>query len=275
VGLRSWLTGRKPVESDEEKADRLLGPGGDWAFAVLRVTAVDRPPDPTAVYQWCLITGVLTFDLRPAQAVREQYFRVPSSKWLRPGDEVPVVVRLSYLAEGRAGAISVLWDKLPERSALHASSADAMAAQLRGEQASQAGDDRYRTGTFDDPDRLLPGSSGGGTTVQQADALLYSGVPATGTVLSVVDVNVPRLLRATVPAGATLADLTLRVSTPEGGSYEVRTRIGFSTQHRRSVVAVEGATLPIRVDPLDANKIAVDTVALGFAPEVRHRKDRR
>ena len=101
--------------------------------------------------------------------------------------------------------------------------------------------------------------------------LLYSGVPATGTVLSVVDVKVPRLLRATVPAGATIADLTLRVSPPDGASYEVRTRIGFSSQHKRSVVAVEGATLPIRVDPLDAGKVAVDTVALGFAPEVRHR----
>jgi pimeloyl-ACP methyl ester carboxylesterase len=38
-----------------------------------------------------------------------------------------------------------------------------------------------------------------------------------------------------------------------------------------TIVAVEGATVPIRVDPLDAGKVAVDTVALGFAPEVRHR----
>jgi hypothetical protein len=90
-------------------------------------------------------------------------------------------------------------------------------------------------------------------------------------VLSAVDVKVPRLLRATAPAGATIADLTLRVSPPDGASYEVRTRIGFSTQHKRSVVAVEGATLPIRVDPRDAGKVAVDTVALGFAPEVRRR----
>jgi hypothetical protein len=224
------LTGQKPPESDVEKADRMLGPGGDWAFAVLRVTGVDRSPDPTAVYEWCLITGVLTFDLRPAQAVSGQYFRVPTSKWLRPGDEVPVVVRLSYLTDSRTGAISVLWDKLPERSALHAGSADAAAARLRGEQA-----------------------------------------PPAGIVLSVVDVKVPRLLRATVPAGATIADLTLRVSPQDVGSYEVRTRIGFSSQHKRSVVAVEGATLPIRVDPLDAGKVAVDTVALGFAPEVRHR----
>jgi hypothetical protein len=67
--------------------------------------------------------------------------------------------------------------------------------------------------------------------------------PATGTVLSVVDVKVPRLLRATVPAGATIADLTLRVSPADGASYEVRTRIGFSSQHKRSVVAVEGATV--------------------------------
>ena len=265
------MTGQKPPESDLEKADRMLGPGGDWAFAVLRVTGVDRSPDPTAVYEWCLITGVLIFDLRPAQAVREQYFRVPSSKWLRPGDEVPVVVRLSYLTDSRTGAISVLWDKLPERSAPHAGSADAVAARLRGEQAPPAGDDRYRSGAFDDPDRPLPGLPGAGTTVQQADALLYSGVPATGTVLSVVDVKVPRLLRAPVPAGATIADLTLRVSPPDGASYEVRTRIGFSSRHKRSVVAVEGATLPIRVDPLDAGKVAVDTVALGFAPEVRHR----
>src|SRR5258705_8224711 len=125
----------------------MLGPGGDWAFAVLCVTGVDRSPDPTAVYEWCLITGVLTFDLRPAQAVSGQYFRVPTSKWLRPGDEVPVGVRLSYLTDSRTGAISVLSDKLPEHSALQADSADAAAARLRGEQAPPAGDDATGPGT--------------------------------------------------------------------------------------------------------------------------------
>jgi hypothetical protein len=267
--LRSWLTRRKPTESDMDKVDRMLGPDGDWAFAVLRVTGVDRPADPSAAYDGCRVSGVLVFDLRPAEAVQEQYLRVPTAKWLRPDDEVPVVVRWSYLAARRAGAVSVLWDKLPERAALQASSAGDLAAQLRGVHARPAEGDRYRAGSIDDPDRPLPGSPGGGTTVQQAEALLYSGVPATAAVLSVADVKVPRLLRATVPVGATIADLTLRVTPPDGEAYDVRTRIGFSNPHRRSVVAQMGATLPIRIDPADPVKVAVDTVALGFAPDRR------
>ena len=242
----------------------MLGPDGDWAFAVLRVTGVDRPADPSAAYDGCRVSGVLVFDLRPAEPVQGQYLRVPTAKWLRPDDEVPVVVRLSYLAARRAGAVSVLWDKLPERAALQASSAGDLAAQLRGAHAQPAAGDRYRAGSIDDP-TAVTGLAGRRRHGAQAEALLLQRRAGDrGRAVGRGRQGAAAVARS-VPVGATIADLTLRVTPPDGEAYDVRTRIGFSNPHRRSVVAQMGATLPVRIDPADPVKVAVDTVALGFA----------
>lgn len=240
----------------------MLEPGGDWALAVLQVTAVDRPPDAGARYMSARVTGVLRHDMRPAEAVEAALMMMPTAKWLRAGDEVAVLVRLSKLAAGRPGAVNVIWERLPERATLDARSAQAQAAWLRGEPADPD-QDLYRAGVVGDPDRPLPGSPGGGTTVQQADALIHAGAEATAVVLAAVDVPVPRLLRATVPAGGPPVDLTLEVTRPDGTTHRVRTRVGFSTPERRARVARVGAVLPVRLDD-DPNKIAIDTVALGF-----------
>jgi hypothetical protein len=82
--------------------------------------------------------------------------------------------------------------------------------------------------------------------------------------VAAVDVRVPRLLRATLPPGGPPVDLTLDVDRPDGTTHRVRTRLGFSTPERRARAAQVGATLPVRLDPADPDKVAIDAVALGF-----------
>lgn len=241
----------------------MLSPEGGYALAVLRVTAVDRPPDPTARYAGCRVGGVLLTDRHPAHAVHDVAMIAPTAKWLRPGDEVGVVVDRQRLGDGRSGAVQVMWDRLPDRAALAADEAEAQAAELRGESPAAAAG-LYRTGVAGDPARPLPGSPGGGTTPAQAQALLMAGDPATATVLAVADVRVSRLLAATMPPGGG-ADLTLRVQPFAGAAYEVRTRIAFGTPQRRDRIARVGETLPVRVDPTNRDRVAIDTALLGLS----------
>jgi hypothetical protein len=258
-----WLRKKEPSERDLATAERMLGPDGDFSFAVLRVSGVDRVPDPGAKHAGAQVTGVVQFDLLPAAAV-DQYLTMPTAKWLRVGDEVAVLVQLSRLAAGQERAVSVLWDRLPERSSLIARSARATAAELNGEPVD-ADAQLYRSNAvIGDPGRPLPGTEGGGTTVPQARALVSSGEPATGVVVDVTDVRAPRLLRGRMPEGASVVDVVFEVTREHEDRYRVRMRIGFSTPQRRARVATVGATVPLRVDPSDRDTVAVDTAALGF-----------
>ena len=114
-------------------------------------------------------------------------------------------------------------------------------------------------GVWDDPLRPQPGAAGGGTTPEQAVSLVHTGQRATGTVLAVAELSPPGL-----PPGASAADVTFQVQLPDGTSYTAASRIGFSAPDRRARVAVPGAEVPLRVDPADRSRIAVDVAALGF-----------
>lgn len=259
-----WRKQREPREPDYEAFDQMIAPGGGWALAVLRVTGADRPSEPNARHDRCNLAGVLHFDYHPPTAV-EEYVSMPTSKWLRAGDEVAVLVELSKLQAGKQGAVRIIWERLAERGTPGIQQARAEAARLRGEPFDPETDLYRAAGVVGDPDRPLPGTSGGGTTPQQANALVDDGTRATATVVAAVDVPIPRLLRAIVPGGGPPVDLTLDINRPDGTTHRVRTRIGFSTPERRARVAQVGATLPVRLDPTDPDKIAIDTVALGFA----------
>ena len=241
--------------------ERMVAPGGGFALAVLQVTGVDRDGEPGSAY--ANVAGVLRIDARPPAAV-EEYLRMPAGKWLRAGDEVAVLVDLARLDAGKRRAVQVMWERLADRGTPGAQRARAEAARLRGEPYDPDAE-LYRTGVIGDPDRPLPGSPGGGTTPEQANALVDGGVSAAATVVAAVDVPVPRLLRFTLPPGGPLVDLTLEVDRPDGTKHRVRTRVGFSTPERRARVAQVGTTLPVRLDPEDPDKVAIDTVALGFA----------
>lgn len=267
TSMRIWRKRREPHEpreEDYEAFDRMIAPSGGWALAVLRVTGVDRPIDPGARYAGCGVAGVLHFDYHPPTAV-EEYLVMPTRKWLRAGDEVAVLVELSRLRSGKQRAVRIIWQRLDERPTPGVQRARAEAARLRGETYDPETELYRSAGVVGDPDRPLPGTPGGGTTPQQANALVDDGTRATATVVAAVDVPVPRLLRAIVPNGGPPVDLTLDIDRPDGTTHRVRTRVGFSTPERRARVARVGAVLPVRLDPADPDKVAIDTVALGFA----------
>lgn len=249
----------------QENADRAFAPGGGLATAALRVVGVEpASPSMEARYESCLITGVFQFDALPAAEVENLYVIAPSLKWPKPGDELPVLVNLPALAASQIGAVKVLWHLLAPRHELKATTAAALAADLRAEPAPAPVEERYRVPVIGpDPGKALPGSPGGGTTIAQANALISAGEPALALVTAAVDVHPPRLLRATAPPGG-VVDITLRVTPATGDPYEVNTRIGFSTRARRDHVARVGATLPVRIDPARRDKVAVDSVELGF-----------
>jgi hypothetical protein len=266
VGLISWQ--RKRAEHRlQHNADQAFAPGGGLATAALRVVGVEpSAPSMDARYESCLLTGVLQFDALPAVEVQGLYVVAPSLKWPRAGDELPAIVNLPALAQARTGSVKILWHLLPPRHELDATEAAAIAADLRGEPPiPRTGERFYRVPVIGaDPTKPLPGSSGGGTTIAQANVLISTGEPAIGLVTSAVDVQPPRILRATAPPGGAV-DLTLRVTRATGEPYDVTTRIGFSSNERRTLVAQVGATLPVRIDPARPDRVAIDTIELGFA----------
>ena len=246
-------------------ADRAFAPGGGLATAALHVVVVEpSSPSAQAWHESCRVTGVLQFDALPAVEVTNLYLVAPSPKWPTAGDQLPALVNLPALASNRTGSVTILWHLLVPRHELGASAAASLAAELRAEPAPPVADQHYRVPVIGpDPAKPLPGSAGGGTTIAQANALIADGEPATATVTAAIDVQPPRILRATTPPGG-VVDLSLRVTPATGQPYDVTTRIGFSIRARRDTVATIGATLPVRIDPARPDRVAVDSVELGF-----------
>ncbi|HEY0716718.1 MAG TPA: hypothetical protein VGD68_03810, partial [Streptosporangiaceae bacterium] len=119
-----------------------------------------------------------------------------------------------------------------------------------------------------------PGTAGGPPLVidltaghlSAADAasLASSGEQATAVLTGISDVAVPQ---AALPGPtASLCDLTLQVRRADGRSYTTSTRLGFRNAQRRAAVAVIGAVLPVRVDPRDETRVAVDVAAFDAEP---------
>jgi hypothetical protein len=113
-----------------------------------------------------------------------------------------------------------------------------------------------------DPTRPAAGTPGGGTTPEQAAQLMITGERANATVLMVTPVSLP----AGVPApGVGFYDLVMDVARADGSHYQAKTRVGFATAERRDRVARAGVQIPLRIDPADLARVAVDTAALGLA----------
>jgi hypothetical protein len=219
-----------------------------WVTAALHVTEADPPPS-NGRRGACRISGVLVFDdLPPREIVTTQ--RPPVRKWPLPGDQLPAVVRLA------AEDVSVRWRRLPPRERLDITTAQALPL-------TEEGPPRYRVDVIGDHGRPLPGSPGGGATPQEATGLIAHGEPATAVVLAVTDVAAPWLLRVlrfpVPPAG--VVDLLIEVTRADNSTYQARMRIGFGTWERRERVATVGVSLPVRIDPAEPDKVAVDTGA--------------
>ena len=92
-----------------------------------------------------------------------------------------------------------------------------------------------------------------------ADRLTATGEAATAVLTAISEVAVPA--GALPGPTASLCDLTLQVSRSDGQVYTVNTRLGFRDAHRRATVAVIGSVLPVRVDPADSARVAIDVAA--------------
>lgn len=102
------------------------------------------------------------------------------------------------------------------------------------------------------------GRAGGGGHLSSAEAaeLLRSGTPATATITGATRVALPA---AMLPgAEASLWDLELVVHRADATSYPARTRTAFRTEARRSVLGAVGLVIPVRIDPADDSRVAVD-----------------
>lgn len=111
----------------------------------------------------------------------------------------------------------------------------------------------------------MPGAAGGGLTPDQAAAAVSGGgvglQPATARVLAVHDVPIPAGMPGAPPAG--MVELTLDVVLPGGGGYATSMRISFGTPQTRAKIATVGLTLPVLVNPMARDQIAIDTSRLG------------
>lgn len=102
-------------------------------------------------------------------------------------------------------------------------------------------------------------TTGGGGHLSSAEAaeLQRTGTAATATVRTATRVDVPQ---AMLPGpDASLWDLELVVTCQDGSSYDAQTRVGFRTDARRQVLGVPGLSIPVRIDPDDDSRVAVDS----------------
>jgi hypothetical protein len=107
-------------------------------------------------------------------------------------------------------------------------------------------------------------SSFGSATPEEFNAMMANtagpAVPATGVVRAVADPPSSPLL----PPGVTHADVTVDVRRPDGTTYPVTMRIGFSTWERRRAVATPGTELPLLVNQNNPGQVRIDTGKLNL-----------
>lgn len=224
-----------------------------------------------------ILTGVIVADGVPATTgeVRAD----PRGKWVGK-DELPIVVDR---ADPRS--FRVEWDRMvandPRETARQ--QANDEAARLIAEQTaphppraepaaglSPTVDQALRSAGVDPSLPHLPGAdvhvttSFGSGSPQDFQAMLTGmagpGVPATGVVRAVGDPPPSPFL----PPGVTHADVTVDVRRPDGTTYPVTMRIGFSTWERRRAVAIPGTELPLLVNQNNPGQVRIDMAKLNL-----------
>lgn len=99
----------------------------------------------------------------------------------------------------------------------------------------------------------------GHLSAADAERLSAGGEPATAVLTGITDVQVPQ---AVLPGPtASLCDLSLEVRRSDGQTYPARTRLGFRDARRRAALTAPGLVLPVRIDPADPARVAVDVRA--------------
>lgn len=263
MGLRNWLHNRR---MDDPVA-------GSYTLTACSGGSAD------AAYSNCRMQGVVTAPGVPPMAV-EHLCTAPTRKWPMPGDVLPVTVD-----RADPSRLRVDWDAVPAGRDRGMREAARLAEQMASQsppgagpvnaQGTQVGADigsaiaAALARQFDTPISVtINGASysttGGNTlTAAEAEALVRTGEPGSAVVTAVTPVDVPQAL---LPGpGASLADLALRVTRANGTVYAASTRIGFRSPERRALVGRVGALLPVRIDPADPARVAVDVAAFDAA----------
>lgn len=263
MGLRNWLHNRRmddPVD-------------GTYTLTACSGGSSD------AAYSNCRMQGVVTAPGVPPVAI-EHLCTAPTRKWPMPGDVLPVTVD-----RADPSRLRITWDAVPGARDRAMREAARLAQQMAGQQvppgANPFGAQPAPVGA--DVGRVIAAalaeqfgtpisvtvngaaySSGGNTlTAAEAEALVRTGEQATAVVTAVTPVEVPQAL---LPGpAASLADLALRVARADGTVYDASTRIGFRSPERRALVGRVGGTLPVRIDPANPARVAIDVAAFDAA----------
>lgn len=101
-------------------------------------------------------------------------------------------------------------------------------------------------------------------TVEEATLFQATGTRATATVTGIDFLSVPK--RALPGPEASLANVAVLVTRPDGTSYPTTARFGFATAARRAQLGFVGALVPVRIDPNDERRVCVDSPALPPLP---------
>lgn len=101
--------------------------------------------------------------------------------------------------------------------------------------------------------------------IDEATWLYVSGVRATATITGIDFLSIPA--RALPSRDASIANVAVRVSHPDGTEYTTTARFGFRTSSRRDQVGFVGARVPVRIRPDDRARLCLDRPALPPLPE--------
>jgi hypothetical protein len=97
-------------------------------------------------------------------------------------------------------------------------------------------------------------------SADEAAELKKSGEAATATVTGIDYLDIPA---AALPSPeASIANVALEIRRADGSAYRALARFGFRTAARRAQVGFVGATVPVRIDPADPSRVALDTTDL-------------
>lgn len=231
----------------------------DPVAGTLLVTACSGPSG-RSLYTNYHLYGVVTAPGLPATPV-EHLGAARNTKWPFPGTSLPVLVD-----RRDPSRLRIRWDRVPTGAQAAARHAQRVAEVLR-EQA-EAGLPADPPG-HGDAERIA-------TTVRESlrtmgmsgPAVEFSGFvggrpgeAATAVVTASRDVPVP--FGEATPAGGAV-ELTLEVTRADGSTYPARAGVLFSSAERRMRFGTVGVRLPVRIDPADPYRVAIDTAALGL-----------
>ncbi len=225
---------RDPVRGEFRVADRYFAHPGSSSFREM-------------------LTGVVT---GPGVAPTPgEHLTDTDGRWVGR-DVLPVMVDRADPAR-----FVVLWDEVPKpdwRADARRQAADAaqrMSAGAAGPRAATSA----QVPVVIDAGTYVVDLTAGHLSAGEAERLCASGEPATAVLISLTDVPVPQ---AALPGPtASLCDLTLEVTRANGSAYRARTRLGFRDAQRRAALTGSGLRLPVRVDPADQARVAVDVRA--------------